>query len=108
MLSEILIFVVIVIADLYPLVGPKTNNVEMLSKLRDAGMNIVRMVSCPSLICRSSGKGRRKEGAYGVETRAWEEIPNVCAGIVVCFSVCMICIFCPSLCSMLSFNYFWA
>jgi hypothetical protein len=25
--------------------GPKTNNVEMLSKLRDAGMNIVRMVS---------------------------------------------------------------
>lgn len=25
--------------------GPKTNSVEMISKLRDAGMNIVRMVS---------------------------------------------------------------
>ncbi|KAG0274340.1 Pyruvate kinase, partial [Linnemannia gamsii] len=24
-------------------IGPKTNSVEMLSKLRDAGMNIVRM-----------------------------------------------------------------
>lgn len=50
------------------LIGPKTNNVEMLTKLREAGMNIARMVSI------TADNGALWSADWG-RAKAWEVYP---------------------------------